>query len=365
MPGCTMADFVTVEDRTWTSVLRRCPHDLYHLPPYAQLEADWIGARPIAFVHSDGPDAMLVPLLERSTPGGAGTDTVTPYGYSSPVFTDGAPAGFRLQALRMFQAAARDRGLVTSFIRLHPLLQPAIDDLDSFGTDSGGRWSQEDRGVTVTMPLDLEADAFAAGMAHGHRVDIARLRDTGCRVDIDTEQAWAAFPGIYRFTMEKVGAAAAYYYTDDYIAAFRRNLAGYVHCGAVIDHDGAVMCVGLFTQVSGILQYHLSGTAEGYSKRAPMKLLLAGMRDWARARNIRHFHLGGGLGARRDSLYQFKRHFGGNELPFRTVAIVHDDDAFDREAGRWLEIAGPDASIANDFFPPYRAPLPDLAFLHE
>lgn len=357
-----MVDFVTVEDRTWADALDHCPHDLYHLPAYVRLEADWVGARPIAFVHGDGPHVMLVPLLERSTPGGVGYDAVTPYGYSSPVFTDGSPTSFRLQALRMFQAAARDRGLITSFMRLHPLLQPALDGLNDLESAAGGTWSQQDRGVTLTMPLDLDEASFAAGMAHGHRVEIARLRDAGCRVDVDTEQAWAAFPGIYRFTMEKVGAAAAYFYDDDYIAAFRRDLVGYAHCGAVIDQDGAVMCAGLFTHVSGILQYHLSGTADGYSKRAPMKLLLAGMRDWARARNVRHFHLGGGLGARRDSLYKFKRQFGGNELPFRTVAVVHDGDAFHRETARWRDIAGPDAAVEGDFFPLYRAPLPNLAY---
>lgn len=348
-----MSTFLNPDDPEWLAVLQRCDHDVYHLPGYVAVEADWVGATPLAYVHRDGAQAMLIPLLERPTPGGSGnSDAVTPYGYSCPVFTRDSGPEFRARGLQRFQADARARGLIATFFRLHPLLMPALD----AGADLA--WRTVERGVTMTMPIEHDDGAFAAGMARGHRAGIARLREAGCVVEMDTPRAWAAFPGIYRATMERVGATAGYFYDDAYIEAFRTRLGDAVHCAAVIDTDGTPMCAGLFIQVAGILQYHLSGTAEGFGKRAPMKLLLAGMRDWARANGVRHFHLGGGVGARRDSLFEFKQQFGGRELPFRTVSAIHDAAAFEAECAHWRAANGTERPGADAFFPPYRAPAP-------
>jgi hypothetical protein len=350
----SLAQFLRTDDPSWMRALELCEHDIYHLPAYASLEADWIKAEAMAFRFDNDRYTMVLPLLVRPTPGGIGFDAVTPYGYSSPVFTHGAPFEFMNEALQAYQAAALERGLITTFMRLHPIL---LEDLQGIIVKvSAGSWTQIARGVTLTMPLSGEHDVWIKTVSNSHRRAIQRLLRNGCVFLLDSDEAWNSFPKIYRSTMERVGAMKSYYYSDEYLAGFRHDLSQYVHCGAVLDPAGEVMSAGLFTNVSGILQYHLGGTEEKFTKHSPLKLLFSSMRNWAQEHKMKHFHLGGGLGSAKDSLYEFKQQFGGDTLTFRTVSVVHDEKAFMRECDHWCELAQVKLVESNGFFPPYRAP---------
>lgn len=349
----SLSRLLRADDPLWMQALGLCEHDVYHLPAYALLESYWINAEAMAFRFDNALHTMLLPLLVRPTPGGTGFDAVTPYGYSSPAFTHGAPLEFMIDALVAFQVAAVEKGLISTFMRLHPVL---VADLGCIKMVTSGIWTQTARGNTVTMPLDGDNDVWLGRVAKGHRLDICKLIGHGCKFILDSDEAWNAFPLIYRSTMERIGAEKGYCYSDEYLAGFRHELSEYVHCGALIDSDGEVMCAGLFTSVSGILQYHLSGTKGEYTKQAPIKLVLSNMREWAQEHGIKHFHLGGGLGSGRDSLFEFKQRFGGEILTFRTVSVVHDEKAFRHECDNWCALADATSVDSNGFFPPYRAP---------
>ncbi len=346
--------FIETEDPRWLKCLKTSQHDLYHLPAYAQLEAEWVGARAIAYLYRENDATMLLVLLERPLPSGDGTDVVSPYGYSSPVVSPQGDEAFLNRALSAYDEAARARGILSTFIRLHPIFRSELPALQH-GTDM--RRFQIARGSTVTMPMADEPELWLKGLASGHRFDLRKLKRNGCRFVIDTDNVWSAFPHIYRTTMERIGAQSAYFYTDEYLAAFRERLDGHVHCAAIQDADGEIMCASIFTLVNGLLQYHLSGTRPQYFHQAPTKLLLAEIREWARNRGIRLFHLGGGYGSGRDKLFEFKHRFGGQELTFRTVSIIHDAKKFEAECEAWkaryrAQLAGPEG-----FFPPYRMPF--------
>lgn len=348
--------FIDANDPRWLAHLCSSPHDLYHLPAYAEIEAAWIGAQATAYLYRENEASMLLVLLERPLPNGQGTDAVTPYGYSGPITSLPCDPSFMQRAFAAYHSSAQQRGILTTFMRLHPLLVPRISMPPSI---PAGSWVEEERGVTLTMPLGGDDTAFFNGMARGHRAAVRRLRDAGARLVMDTAQVWNAFPCIYRHTMEKVHASPGYFYSDDYLDRFRRDLEGVVHCAGIADSSDQVMCAGLFTKVGATLQYHLSGTADGFTKQEPMKLLLAEMRGWALKNGINSFHLGGGLGGKRDTLYQFKQRFRGSEHEFRTVSIVHDDLKYKALTTKMAEKQGISSLVASEFFPRYRAP--DLA----
>src|SRR5215212_8751351 len=70
--------------------------------------------------------------------------------------------------------------------------------------------------------------------------------------------------------------------------------------------------------------------------------------SWAREQAYDLFHLGGGVGGRTDSLYEFKRRFDpGGEREFAVGKAVHDEVAYRELAGE----ASPEG-----FLPAYRAP---------
>jgi len=348
MPECF---FLDIEDSRWTETLAACSHDLYHLPAYARLEAQWIDAEPSAFVYQDRDHSLLIPLLIRATPGGEFRDAVTPYGYSPPVASFGASAEFIEEALAAFDKQAAAQGLISTFMRLHPLLVPELHLSDSLSS-----WCLVQRGQTVAMPLSDARPDWERSLVKGHRYDLRHLSKSGCSVVMDSEEAWDAFPAIYRDTMERIGAGSAYFYSDDYLRRFRETLGANAICCMVRDAVGKIMCAAIFTRVGDMVQYHLSGTVAAFARQAPNKMMLAGVREWCRDQGIGHFHLGGGFGGGSDSLFKFKRRFGGDPLPFRTVSAVHDAEAFAHECQLWQAESEKELAGLEGFFPPYRAP---------
>lgn len=348
------SSFVSPDNAAWERALEACPHDLYHLPGYVAVEAEWVGADPRAFLYEEGGDCMLLPLLLRPTPEG-GTDgyvdATSPYGYSPPVFSANAPQAFQRRALTAYDAAARHHRIVSSFIRLHPFLEGVPMD------EVAAAWSTVDHGVTVDLPIDTEESVWLSRIGKDHRTDIRRLRSIGYRFERDTSEAIAEFTPVYLEEMTRLGASPAYRYTAAYIERFRALLLPFIHFAAIRSPSGDIACAGIFSIVDGIMQYHLSGTRSEHRKHSPMKLLLAEMRQVARERGVRRFHLGGGVGARHDALFVFKARFGGTEYPFRTLHAVHDAERFAHETGAWIARAGNKREESGGFFPPYRAPL--------
>ena len=71
---------VEVGDPAWDDALARVPHDVYHLPGYARVEAEVQDALPVAFVHAANERTFLLPLLLRPVPGSTGLEALSPYG---------------------------------------------------------------------------------------------------------------------------------------------------------------------------------------------------------------------------------------------------------------------------------------------
>lgn len=343
-PASLAGRFVTPEDPLWSEMLRAVAHDFYHLPEYVRLAAEWEGGEPYAYVYGDGTRGMLLPLVVREAE--AGRDAATPYGYPSPVFTRPDDAELHREALGAYAVDGRAVGLTTTFARLHPVLQASAP--------GGEAWTVIDNGETVAVTLDREPDAWLAAMRKGHRYEIRRLRRKGYTVRLDDERDWEPFCAVYLNTMERLGASASYRFSQDYFSRLRLALGPALHWAAVLDAGGDVAAAGLFPVVGSLMQYHLSGTAADHQALSPSKLMLAEVGAWARERGVEVFHLGGGVGGARDSLYAFKAGFSGDTVPFRTLRVVHDRVAFDELSARWLAEHGADAFPDPTFFPPYR-----------
>ena len=77
-----------------------------------------------------------------------------------------------------------------------------------------------------------------------------------------------------------------------------------------------------------IVQNHLSGTATEFLKYSGQKIIINEVRNWAVSKKFSRFHLGGGVGSKKDSLYDFKRGFSKLSLPFRVVRIILDQSLY-------------------------------------
>ena len=353
------------DDSRWLAALSGTPHDFYQLPGYVALAGRVDGGDPVAVLVEDGPRRLLMPLLLRDltagqASGGARRDAISPYGYPGIAIASGDPAApadadFGRAALRQAIAWLREAGVVSLFLRMNPLLPVDEAVLGDVGT-------VVDHGRTVSIDLRKdEADLFLS-LRSNHRRNIARLDRLGFTYEIDA--SWsrarvAAFLAVYTETMDRLGAAASYYVDERYVEELYAALGGRLSIMLARQGD-EVAAACLFTEVDGIVQYHLGGTRTAFLSVSPNKGIFTRVAVWARARGNRILHLGGGLGGAEDALFDFKAGFSPERHVFQTARIVVDATAYADLVADWSAAAGQPPPDARGFFPAYRAPTSAL-----
>ena len=325
----------------WVEALNQLPHDAFHLPGYAAVDAGRLGGTGYAFVHSSGPDVVLVPVVVRDVGHTGLRDAVSPYGYAGPIATSSDPQLWR-EALTAMQQVLLEAGVISCLLRLHPLLDDVTDRLGEFGTVVR-------HGETVTMDLTLPEEDLVAGMRANHRRDIRRGRREGLQTVVDDWTYLDEFLDMYAETMRRVGASSDYFFERSYVPNLLRAMRGAVHLVMVLD-GGRPIGGGTFFETGGIASYHLGGSHTDALAHQPSKLMIDAAWRWAKERGNRTLHLGGGLGgSATDSLFHFKTGFSSARHEFATARLVLDESAY---AG----LCGPGRSLdRTGFFPAYRA----------
>ena len=355
---------LTPDDPRWADFLTLARHDWYQLPGYVALAARLAGGEPIGLL-VDGPDArVLMPLVLRRIQPDPGApdqrDAISPYGYPGFIVAgpDGAAAGSipGPDAIRTALAAAFGwlgaNGIVTVFLRMDPLAP--------FGPEVIGEIGDVVRhGQTVSIDLTRSTLAIQNGIRSNHRRNIARLERTGFTftpVPPDDPEVVREFIVAYTENMDRLHADASYYVDASYVA----ELAAALGSGLMIlraQVDGETVAAALFTEIGGVVQYHLSGTRHAAASLSPNKGMIAAAIQWAKGRGNRVLHLGGGVGGGEDALFAFKAGFSDDRNLFWTARIVTDPVVYGDLVGRRdAEAGGPETRSAG-FFPAYRAPI--------
>lgn len=346
-----------VEDAAWPSVLDGQPHDVYHLPAYARLDAAADGENPVAVHVVDGAFELFLPIVLRPLPPTSGAETGlldarSPYGYPSPLVLSRqktAPPAERNAFLRSAVPALveklRELHVVSAFIRLHPLphLRLMTPALEAVGAVT-------DHGESVWVDLTQDDATLRSQLRTNHKRDLAKLAGAGFVGAV--EEDWEALDDlkrIYRDTMDRVGAGDFYRRSDDF---FSQLAAMGVFRIATVRRSGEVIAAGLFSEVGGHVQYYVGGTAREYLPMSPAKLLLLTVQHWAKERGNVAYNLGSGSGwgGAENPLFRFKLGFSPLRGPVRSWQVVVDPDRYQQ-----LVEAAP-ASSAVEYFPAYRHP---------
>lgn len=343
-------EFVGENAPAWSALIGALPHDIYHLPSYvamaaAQQPAD-SKAEARAIIVRDGDRTMLLPMIIRQIPGEeTGRDAISPYGYPGPLLQGAYDPDFVAGASTAMVARLREEGIVSLFVRTHPLLNRELLGCEAVG-------SVVEHGETVSIDLTATAEEIWSGTRSRYRSYINGAIRAGRRAFID--EGWeheAAFVEMYTATMQRVGASPDYMFGADYVQALRTALGSRLHL-CVVGIDGTIAAAGLFTEEGGIVQYHLSGTNEAFERERPTMLMLHFVRGFMKERHNRVMHLGGGLGGAQDSLFEFKAGFSRQRQPFRTWRVVIDPDRY--AALSRARQPGADPADTGGFFPLYR-----------
>lgn len=343
-----IAQFIDHRDARWKEFLQRTPHDFYDLPEYAEVVAAEAGAMPVAFYAKHGSATCLIPLLIRTIPAGLNApqdwyDCVSPYGYPGIVLS---PSQEALSSfLDAFCHIARKYGIVTAFLRLHPLFPLAQGPLEKYG-------QLIQHGPTVSINLAESKEHIWEQVSTNHQRDIKKLIRLGFHSTLDDWSRFQEFIVLYYANMKRVGAKEEYFFSPDYFENLRAKLGSQIHLVCVLTATNELAAAGLMIVTKGIAQHHLGATAAQYQRRSPSKLVVDVMWRWAQEQSCHTFHFGGGVGASEDSLFQFKAGFSPMRNQFYSYRIVVDDakHAALNQAAKELRCV----PTSSDFFPEYR-----------
>jgi hypothetical protein len=344
---------VAADRARWDEAILGCRHDFHQLPEYVALEARRLGGRAMALVLRDESiepaRTALLPIVLRSVPESDAWDATSPYGYPSPIFSDADP-GFVSASVSGFVEGLRAHGVVSAFVRLHPLLDVPEQALAGAGT-------LVEHGPTVWIDLTADEGTQWAGYRPTHRNLIVRAVREGLRVRFDdTFARLHEFIDVYEQTMARLGVDWSDFgrdYLEELAGVLRGRGLGFL---ALVEQGERVVAGGVFTSRCGIVQYHFSGTADGWQHASPSRLMIDEVRRRQSARGDARMHLGGGVGAKEDALFRFKRGFSNDRARFMTWRVIADPQGYANLVEAWVARGGSEVRTGA-FFPLYRAPV--------
>jgi serine/alanine adding enzyme len=322
-----------------------CP-DVYFTAGYGTAAASTKHGRWEALHYED---RFLVPYVVTEVDDGH-LDAASPYGYSGIHVAPGSTEHDIATFWRLVQDHWRDTGLVAMFFRFSPFA-PAVP-------LEGVRLRHS--GDTITVPLDGDIDALWSGMEGRSRTAIRKARTLGYEAAIRPARpadvhSGSPFRTLYEQTMSRVGSLAGYVFGDAYYAKLLDGLGPCLLVTEVRDPGGTVCATALMMRHFDRVHYHLAGSAPEGTRHGANNLLLWTVIEWATRTGARLLHLGGGVRGE-DSLFKFKRSFGGHRTEFWTGSTIVDEREYLSLVERRAVACGQsvDELLDTGYFPAYR-----------
>ncbi|OPY58746.1 MAG: FemAB family protein [Pelotomaculum sp. PtaU1.Bin035] len=300
--------------------------DLHYRPEYCGLfrgtgEA-WL------FVYREGDAAVVYPFLLRRVnliPGLAGKlerdlyDITSPYGYGGPLASPAAGEGAWDGFYRCFAGYCAENGIITEFIRFHPLLsnhRSLLHHVEIERTSS-----------VICVDLKRPDEEIWAGYERNNRKNIKKAYREGLEVVLEETPAhFNDFVSIYHHTLMRNQAGEFYYFNNDFYDCIHEELKGnflYAHTLK----SGRVISTELLLYNQTYIHSFLGGTLEEFYEYRPNNILKHEVIKWAKSRGISFFLLGGGY-REGDGVFYYKRSFArGGILDFYVGKKVHDHEA--------------------------------------
>jgi hypothetical protein len=336
--------FISSRDPLWQQILANTPHDVYHLPGFAAIEAGLLNGEAIAWFHQEQGNTFLIPLVSRTINGGQEfRDLVSPYGYSGMLTLKNIDADEASHALSLFNKEAAANGYVSSFLRLNPLL-------NSWQLPQTEAWRQWFHGGTVSVMLETDIEVLRRSYSENHRRNLSALSKLQYTTRVNQWQHLPDFMEAYRQTMNRRNAHPYYYFPETYFQMLRNLLGENLMLISVYDAEGKWTAGGLFTRFGDVMQYHLGATRDEYLSHSPSKLMLDRAIVEGKQNGSQILHLGGGLGgSTTDGLFRFKKGFALKYHPYTSLRFIHLPSVYEK-----LRAALGKGYNRNTYFPEYR-----------
>jgi serine/alanine adding enzyme len=306
-------ELLEVDAEEWESLTGGA--DVYFRRAYVEASALLDDGRPL-FLHAPGENVAFAAIL-REEP----ADVTSPYGYGGPLpVRETADLG---RFWERYDPWCREQGIPTTFVRFHPLLG---NERDARGVHV------ETLGHTVAWRLKAGRDLLAGMDKHHRRLARKAEREGLAATVVQGPASLDEFVALYEETMRRNEASAFYFFSAAYWEALARlgDALVLINVRRGEKLAASVLCLA----GSPWLHYHLGGASNEGRRLGASHLALLTAAGWGQALGYETLHLGGGVGGREDSLFEFKRRFAPDDLVTASVGkAVHDEEAYRRLAG--------------------------------
>lgn len=336
----------------WDEVLDEVGiYDFYHKAAFHRLAELRGEGSPVMVVFREQGWTVAFPLLVRPIDlpwaSDGEMDATSVAGMAGPVATAGMPEGIR----RCWLATLHDWLVKQRIVSVYTRLNYTMDQVSLLS----GMGSVTQRHLEVSIDLTPSPEEQVARCRRGHRRQIAEMRHLGFACEEVGPDRLDEFVRLYYETMDEVDADSAFYFEPFYFSFLLREMPDQIHLFRCRDASGKTAMLVMYSICSGILHILYGGVDRSHSRYSPVKLVIDDLRERGNALGAKCVLLGSGRTLTRDSLFDFKMGFGGQEMVFRTWSHVADPRAYTALCDRAARAAGvvPDET----YFPQYRHPI--------
>ena len=345
-----MIEIITDKEE-WTSFMKLVGHFDFYYSYYYHLLSKKDSEEPMLIAYREADMLIALPLLVRDIEDTSYKDATSVYGYAGPLCNaEGEdPAAIDNSKFKTeLQRFLMENKIVSVFSRLHPYVDYQTDLLKGIGsiTIPGSVVN-----IDLTQPIDIQRQQYNSRL----KTYVNKARRVYDIVEGKEEEQIEEFIEMYYENMRRVDADAYYFFNKRYF--YQLMISSYFKVELLLcsrKDTGELIGGAMFIKTGNIVQYHLSGCKKEYLPLNPIKLLIDEMRLMATAENYTYFNLGGGLGVREDSLFNFKASFSKDLKPagfwkYIVNKEVYDDLVAQSKKGHELKEHG-----ETDYFPTYR-----------
>lgn len=335
---------LTIDQKSdWVDLVNRAVEtDFYHSWHYHALAKT---GTPLLFVHQERDDFIALPLLKREISKTSYFDLHSVYGYSGPIsnFTfANMPSKLTARFKNSFLNFLEAENIVSVFSKMHPFFEQEIV-LEQFD-------GLYDNGKTVAIDLRNPIEIQRKKYRQTTLDSVKKCRKMGFQIkDCSAQEQIAAFTLLYQQNMHRINASEFYLFTEEYFTKLL-NTDEYL-AKLILVYDGdKIICGSIIMCNNGIIQGHLIATNAQYLRYSPAKFLVDEVSLLGRTIGMSYYHLGGGLGFKENSLFEWKLGFSDLTLNYKSWRYIANPIAYNDLVLQ----TGNSIDDKVDFFPLYR-----------
>lgn len=343
--------------REWDNkVLSFNDYDVYYLSGYVEgfrLHGD---GEPILLYYDEGGIKAMCVLMLRDIadsemfsthfPKHQYFDAITPYGYGGFIIEGNITEDGIKSIYSNYINTLRTLSVVSVFFRYHPILNNAhtFDGLSNI----------IDLGQTVHIDLTSK-ESIWDNFEGRNRTSIRKAIKSGVVIKHESsEETVRRFIELYNATMDYDQADPYYYFGNDFYNSILNDLPDN-HTFFYAELDGSIISCAIILHANKQMHYHLSGSDYRFRNISPSNLLLYEAACWGVEMGYKTFHLGGGVGSQKDSLFKFKQSFNKDvSNQFSIGYDIIDQERYD-ELVELRSRIDENFDRSSTFFPLYRA----------